>query len=448
MSRTNLRKTKTRTRAAEHHAGLDTKDANMGPDGTALPEADRLEGFPHPRETRALYGHEAAERAIAQAFLQGAMHHAWLITGPEGIGKATLAYRIARFVLAGSDERADDAEEVSATKGTSEANDARAPGGAGANPSHNEVEASPARGATRAASLAISPDSATARQVMALSHPSLMVIRRPYDATRKRFAAAIPVDEVRRLRGFLGLTAGGGGWRVVIVDRADEMNINAANALLKSLEEPPERCLFLLVSARPGRLLPTIRSRCRLLALVPLDDGALARAAHAAAEAAGVTLPEGEDWQHALALADGSVRRLLALCQNDGMACYRDLLALVASLPALDRALVLRLADRAEGPAGEPHFELFFSLLGSLIARLVRQAIRGSGAIGEEAELAARLIGPAGGGPADGLARWAELWEIIQREKATAEAYNLDRRTLVLETCLRLEAVAAGTSSA
>jgi len=185
-----------------------------------LPEADRLEGFPHPRATARLYGQEIAERTLADAFASGRMHHGWLLSGPEGIGKATLAYRFARFVLADAASRDMFGQSLDAPD-----------------------------------------DGASARQVRALSHPGLLVIRRAYDTKTKRFPATIPVDDVRRLKTFLGRTSETGAWRVVIVDRADELNISAANALLKSLEEPPPRTIFLLVSSAPGRLLTTIRSR-------------------------------------------------------------------------------------------------------------------------------------------------------------------------------------------
>ena len=190
----------------------------------ASPEADRLEGFPHPRHSRLLLGHEEAEHSLAAAFAEGRMHHAWLVTGAAGIGKATLAYRLARHVLARPDERDPDKRTL-------------------------EVPA----------------ESTAARQVAALSHPSLLVLRRPYDPKSKRILTSIPVDEVRKVKAFLGLTAGDEAWRVIIVDTANELNLHAANALLKSLEEPPRRALFLLVTSAPGQLLQTIRSRCRRL---------------------------------------------------------------------------------------------------------------------------------------------------------------------------------------
>ena len=358
----------------------------------ALPEIDRLEGFPHPRETAALYGHEEAEAELARAITSGRMHHAWLLAGPAGIGKATLAYRIAAATLADPSER-----DPFAT------------------------------------SLAIDPATTAARQVRALSHPGLLVIRRTYNTKDKRFPQSISVDEVRRLRNFLGHRGADGAWRVVIVDSADELNINAANALLKSLEEPPERTLFLLVTSEPGRLLATIRSRCRTLELAPLSSAGLRRATAAALAAAGRAAPDETAMATLERLADGSVRRALSLEGDGGLALYEQVFGLVAALPDVRWALVHQLAEQLSASAAEVRFNLFFELLLDLLARLVRGAATGTGEA-QEMRLAARLIGP------DRLASMAEVWETVAREKAETVALNLDRKTLILRTVSRLEA--------
>ncbi len=356
-----------------------------------LPEADRLEPFPHPRATAELFGHLDVEHAFAGMIAAGRMHHAWLLAGPEGIGKATLAYRLARYLLASPSERV-----------------------------------------TTAMRLDITETSIAARQVLALSHPGLLVIRRPYDAKAKRFAASIPVDEVRRVRDFLTHTAGPDAWRVVIVDSADDLNANAANALLKSLEEPPSRTVFLIVTSEPGRLLPTIRSRCRTLALAPLDASDLRRASTAALEAAGLPVPAGAEWPRLERLAQGSVRRLVRLASTGGLKVYEQTHALVRDLPQIDWAMGHALADEVGAHAAETKLEAFFDHLLGLVARLVRAAATGSGDA-DEVALARRLIRP------DTLASWAELWETIAREKATTLALNLDRKALVLDTLVRLE---------
>src|SRR5262245_36587706 len=358
------------------------------------PEADRLGDFPHPRETRDLVGQEAAERTLAQAFAGGRMHHAWLLAGRAGIGKATLAYRLARHVLARPQERDPAAQ-----------------------------------------SLQVPRASSAARQVAAMAHPGLLVLRRPYDLRSKRFAASIPIDEVRRLRSFLGLTAEAGGWRVVIVDSADELYVNAANALLKSLEEPPPRALFLLVSSQPSRLLPTIRSRCRRLDLPPLAPESLRQAVEAAARAADIDPPAAGQWPQLERLAEGSVRVALQLA-NGGVELFEGVARIFARLPEVDWPSAHALADSLRGD--EQRFETFFGRLLDLLARLVRLRASGSGGADAELALAARLI------PEGGLPAWAELWQAILRDKSDADELNLDRKALIVRTFARIEVAARG----
>jgi len=204
--------------------------------------------IPHPRETLALHAHAEAEQAFLEAYRAGRMPHAWLIGGPRGIGKATLAYRMARFVFAHP-----------------------APPTA-----QNGAQNAPAT-AQNGPNLAPPPDHPVVRRIAAQGHPDLLALERVADEKGK-IPMFIPVDMVRKTIGFFGSTAGEGGWRVCIVDSADELNAAGANALLKILEEPPARCLLLVVTHAPGRLLPTIRSRCRRLSLRPLGPDVVARA--------------------------------------------------------------------------------------------------------------------------------------------------------------------------
>lgn len=361
-------------------------------DSEALPEADRLEGFPHPRETQALIGHQKLEQELAETFASGRMHHAWLIAGPEGVGKATLAYRLARHVLARPAERT-------------------------------------------AGSLEVGPLTVAARQVLALSHPGLLLLRRPYDSRAKRFAASILIDEVRRLKSFLGLTAAEGTWRVVIVDSADELNINAANALLKSLEEPPTRALFLLISSEPSRLLPTIRSRCRRLDLEPLAGADLRAATEAALAAAGMDAAPAQQWPLLERLAEGSVRRALQLAGSGGLELYGRIEAIFAGLPNLDWPAAHMLSDQLALAAQEQRFDAFYNLFLDLLARLVRARATGRTEAPEYA-LAQRLI------PEARLPAWAALWETVLRERNEAAQLNLDRKALIMGTLAKLEALA------
>lgn len=362
----------------------------------APPEADKLEGVPHPRATPKLFGHETAEQALAEGFASGRMHHGWLISGAEGIGKATLAYKFARHVLAAPGER------------------------------------DPAR-----RTLDISTESIAARQVLALSHPGLLVLRRPWDFKTKRHPQIIPVDEVRRVKTFLSHASEAGAWRVVIVDTADLLNINAANALLKSLEEPPLRTFFLLLTASPGRLLPTIRSRCRILDLQPLAEADLRRAVLQALAPEEHEPPGPDDWVRLVSLSEGSVRRALTLWLGDGLKLDARLRQIITKLPAVDWQAVHALADETASQAAAERFEMMFDLLLKLIARLVR-ASAGLPSPDEETRLARRLV------PEARLATWAELWETIAREKSEAQALNLDRKSLILQTFGRIGVASRG----
>ncbi|MBK9078654.1 MAG: DNA polymerase III subunit delta' [Hyphomicrobium sp.] len=356
-----------------------------------VPEADRLEGFPHPRMTAALFGHAAAEAAFAEALSSNIHHHAWLITGTEGIGKATFAYRVARAALARPDERG--------MFGTG---------------------------------LDVDPDTAAYRQVTSLSHPGLVVIRRAFDQKSKRFSATISVDDVRRLKAFLALSAEEGGRRVVIVDSADDMNVNAANALLKSLEEPPPRTIFLLIASAPGRLLPTIRSRCRTLPLSPLGHGDLQRAVAAALQAAGKPPIPDADFAALEALSGGSVRRLLALQEGGGLVLQAKIDKVLASLPTGDLKAAHMLSDELAPAAAEQKFTLFYELFLGTLQRLIKAEATG---LASEADLgrARRLIGP------QRLATFAGLWETLARDKADVLALNLDRKALIMSALAKLE---------
>ena len=354
-------------------------------------EPDRLDGFSAPREVDRLFGHEAAISEFSDALASGRMHHAWLLVGPEGIGKATLAYRFARMALAEGDRAA-----------ARDAND---------------------------------PDDPIFRKVAALSHPNLLLIRRSWVEKSKRYSQWIGVEEVRRLRTFLGHSAGEEGWRVVMVDRADELNQNAANALLKALEEPPPKTFFLLISSAEGRLPLTIRSRARTLRVTALGEEDLAGAVRAAL---------GRDGQEAdtkalataVALSQGSVRRALELVSSAGIELYNEIVGALAALPEIDGARLHRLVDRLAGAANSDRLDLYLSLLLGLIERLVRFTATGEGATQEERKLAEQLVSPAN------LAFWAKAWEAMSEAKAEAQALNLDHGLLLLETWFRLQQVA------
>ncbi len=359
------------------------------------PEPDRVDGAPHPRETHALYGQEAAEAAFLDVWRSGRLHHAWLLTGPRGVGKATLAWRIARSLIA-------------------------------------EPPAGGLFGAQETPeTLAMAPDDPVFRRVASLGEPRLKLLRRPWDEKGKRLKTVIDVAEARSLRSFFGLTAADGGWRVAIIDSVDDMNANAANALLKILEEPPEKSILLLVSHTPSKLLPTVRSRCRVLALSPLSPEDLAAAV---ADAAGAA-PDPA----VAALAGGSAGEALRIAAVEGAETYAELVALVSGAPGLDRAALHRLADAAAGRDAEAKYDSTIRLAALLLARLARAEAAGPGdeaTRGEHALMARLAARPA-------QARiWAEAAAAFETRTARARAVNLDPSLTILDTFLAIDAAA------
>ncbi|MBL4626869.1 MAG: DNA polymerase III subunit delta' [Roseicyclus sp.] len=369
----------------------------------ALPESDRLDGAPHPREAAHLYGHTAQEAEFLTAATSGRLPHGWLLTGPKGIGKATFAWRAARFLLA-TPPPGDD-------------------GMFGAPPPPDTLE--------------IPPDNPIARRMAALSEPGLFLLRRPWDHDNKRLKTQLTVDEVRGLKGFFQLSAGGGHRRVVIVDSADEMNTSAANALLKELEEPPDGAVLFLISHRPSGLLPTIRSRCRTLRFNALDDAELAKAL----TQAGAEPPSDPREGIALAtLAQGSVGAAISLARQDGPALYGDIAKLLGTLPNMDRQLALRLAEATAGKTNEARFELTLSLLDIALSRAARIGATGQIppeiTIGEAATLS-RLA------PSPHHAReWAHLAQSLTARARRGKAVNLDPAALVFDIFLDLDRMA------
>jgi DNA polymerase-3 subunit delta' len=313
---------------------------------------------PAPRENPRLIGHDAAERAILDAFRGGRLHHAWLITGPEGVGKATLAYRFARRLLAGGAETLD-----------------------------------------------LDPSHLVFRRVAAGTHADLLTIEREWDEKKKRLKKNIAAEAVRDIPGFLHLTPAEGGWRVVIVDGAEDMNAHSANALLKVLEEPPARAVLMLISATPGRLLPTIRSRCRMLALSPLADADMGRVL-------GTYLPDLPAAERATlaSLAEGAPGRALALAGQGGLAIAGMVAEIMAAQP---RFSLLRGYEMADALRDEVAFDMFFALLRQAIAAAVTAPLR------------------AGHAPAHSQA-WTDIWSRIGEIQAETDRHNLDRRQAVV----------------
>ena len=368
-----------------------------------LPEPDRIEGALHPSETERLLGQDNAETKFLEAYNQGRLHHAWLITGPKGVGKATLSWRIARFLLATSVEES---------------------GGL-----FGDAPVAPE-------TLDVSPEHPVVRRMRAGSAGGLFVLRRGYDEKTKRLRSVITVDEVRKLKNFFALSSADGGRRAVIIDAADEMNTSAANALLKVLEEPPEKTTLLLVCHQPSRLLPTVRSRCRELRLPKLGLEDMSQALMQV----GLELSEGS--LGLVVLAEGSVGDAVRLTNLDGMKIYRAILGILKTMPRFDRQQAILLAEIAVGRGSEERRALLFTLIDVVMARVARAGVvggEGHEVIVGENELFMRICPDVAS-----ARRWAATAQEISERNQHGLAVNLDPAALILDTVFKIQQTIEG----
>ncbi len=324
---------------------------------------------PEPRANPLLLGHTDAEATILDAVRAGRMHHAWLITGPEGVGKATLAYRFARRLLAG--RPAED-------------------------------------------SLALAPSDPVFRRVAANSHADMLTIERVMNEKTKRMKTQIAVEDVRKINGFMSLTPAEGGWRVVVVDGAEDMSPGSANGLLKILEEPPPRAILLLVCAAPGRLLPTIRSRCRRLRLTPLADEPMGQLLTQYLPKLGA-----DDRGRLITLAEGSPGRAMMLVEDEGLKIAMLVDKLLADLPGISVSRGYEIADLLG--RSETGFSTFMDLVRAGIAASVRESVRGRADPDQERLVALRS-----------LDSWGELWQGLTRLQDETERFALDKRQAIV----------------
>jgi DNA polymerase-3 subunit delta' len=324
---------------------------------------------PEPRANPLLLGHADAETTILDAMRAGRMHHAWLITGPEGVGKATLAYRFARRLLAG--QASGD-------------------------------------------SLALDPVNPVFRRVAANSHADLLTVERVLNEKTKRMKTQIAVEDVRKINGFMSLTPAEGGWRVVVVDGAEELNQASANALLKILEEPPPRAILLLVCSAPGRLLPTIRSRCRRLRLSPLADADMEQLLTR-------YLPQLDQDERGrlITLAEGSPGRAIMLAEDEGLKIALLVDKLLADMPSVPVSRGYEIADFLG--RSETGFSTFMDLVRAGVASAVRDSVRGRADPDQERLVALR--------PLDA---WGELWQGLTRLQDETERFALDKRQAIV----------------
>ena len=363
-------------------------------------EKEQGAAHPAPRLNAEIVGQGAAEAALLDAHRSGRLPHAWLFTGPKGVGKATLAYRFARFLLAD--------------------------GAGGGAASLFGDEPAPA------SSLRIEPNHPVFHRIASGGHADFRALERTANAKTGKMRSEIVIDDAREIIEFMHLTPAESSRRVVIVDSADDMNRNAANALLKVLEEPPPRAVLILISHSPARLLPTIRSRCRKLALTPLSDDEVREGI--AKYHPGLRPEEADAVSR---LGDGSLGRALEIAERGGLGLYQDLVSLLATLPRLDFGALQEFAGTAA--EDDESFDLSTSLLRGWHARFLKGAATGlfpPGLLDGETALMRRLAGAAS------LDRWFEVWDKNDRLFRRADSANLDHRQVLLNAFLAFESAA------
>ncbi|HVJ43810.1 MAG TPA: DNA polymerase III subunit delta' [Dongiaceae bacterium] len=366
-----------------------------------------------------LLGHAEAEQVFLRAMQRNRMPHAWLITGQRGVGKATLAYRMARRLLSDMPPAAEAPADAFALF-----DDAPA--------------AAPVT--TMVDSLDMPPDHPVFRRIIAQSHPDLRVLQRRVNEKTGKLRSEILIDDVRDVLDFLHLKPAESHWRVVIIDAADDLNRNAANAILKMLEEPAARTVLILVSHAPGSLLPTIRSRCRRLALAPLPDDLLR-------QALSTRCPDADpaDLQAALALAAGSLGQGITLLEQNGLTVFRLIMNVLQAWPQFSVNQLHQVGDRLASRGGEGEFDLAVQALDWWLKRLCRRlalTAAGSGDAEPQNELfpgETALIERCR--RAASLDRWIELWEKLNRLFDRVASVNLDRKQAWIAGCLAIEAM-------
>lgn len=342
-----------------------------------------------PKDNHYLLGHEDAEKFLFDAWKNNSLHNSWLISGIEGIGKATLAYKFARFLLSLNNNKPAE---------------------------YNNLH--------------IAPDNPVCRLISNNAHPDLKIIERDYTDTDKRKilkaikeggqlsseemqglkrSAFIRVDDVRTINEFLSKRSSQDGWRVVIVDSIDDMNTASANAILKILEEPPHKTIMLLISHNPNRLLPTIKSRCAKLLLKPLSDNNLASLLRR-------YRPElsEETIKGLTSISSGSIGKALSYVDNDALGQYERLKKIITSGNNFKLSELLTFCDNAI--ADEDSFELAKSLILKLIHQLAQES--------------------------SNVENISQSWEDTIRMFSETEGLNLDKKqallTIITNLCKRI----------
>ncbi|UTW53938.1 DNA polymerase III subunit delta' [Kordiimonas sp. SCSIO 12610] len=359
----------------------------------------------HPKMNDLLFGHERAERDFLDSFNSGRLHHGWLITGPKGIGKATLAWKCAKFLLSDDDNDTSDGlfgDDLAA----------------------------------QATSLDIDPEKAVIQRIKSGGHGGIVVAERSVNTKTGKLRNDIVIDDIRSIISFFSRTSSEGGWRIAIIDAADEMNSNAANALLKVLEEPPEKSILFLIAHSPGKLLPTIRSRCRTLELNPLsNDSVRAMLAHRYPELDMATM------NTLTAMCSGAPGRAIEMERLGGATIYQKTFQAISMAPKLNIPDIHKLATEFAAAKADAEYRLFTQIFTAFLERITKAAVLESSEVEileNENQQISRISAMAR------VDKWLELWEKVGHLLQRADAVNLDRKQVIVSLFSELKATTQG----
>jgi DNA polymerase-3 subunit delta' len=357
----------------------------------------------HPKMNDLVFGHEKAERTFLDGFNSGRLHHGWLITGPKGIGKATLAWKFAKFLLSSDDNSSNDGlfgDDLSAS----------------------------------ATSLDIDPEKAVIQRIKSGGHGGIICAERSVNSKTGKLRNDIVIDDIRNIISFFSRTSSEGGWRIAVIDAADEMNINAANALLKVLEEPPEKSILFLIAHSPGKLLPTIRSRCRTLELNPLsDDSVRAMLAHRYPDM------DMQTMKTLTAMCAGAPGRAIEMERLGGAAIYQKTFQTISMLPQLNVPAIHQLAGEFASIKADAEYRLFIQIFTAFIERITKAGVLSEHPVEiveNENQHISRISAMAR------VDKWLELWEKVGHLIQRADAVNLDRKQVIVALFSELKATA------
>lgn len=322
-----------------------------------------------PHECQALIGHQDAQKQILDSYDSGRMHHAWLLTGAAGIGKTSLAYQIAHMVLSDGESRIGR----------------------------------------------INSEHKAARLITAQSHPDLLSIARPFDEKTGVQKTMIPVDEARKLAPFLSLTSSYGSGRMVIIDEAHTLNRNGQNAILKMIEEPPTGAFVILTATSTAMMLPTIRSRCRVVNMDPLKDNEISTVLARQS----IDIPPDVDTARLYAMANGSVGHAIKLLESEALPLFDELLIILSALPKMDLPCIHKMADKMSRKADVDKFDAVSQMLIDTLQNTVRATAAGRP---DPVGLAERIA------PNGDLHKALKVWESVKQTFAMGQSGNLDKK--------------------